>query len=129
MRTLQVLALALCVAGAAAAQTLKYQPSVVSLVGTITSGTAEGPGGEKVAFPAIKLTAPVRVEPDATDTRNKAEADVSLVQLVISSTATMALYESLKDKPATVTGTLFHSSAPEYHHTQVLIAVREIEAQ
>jgi hypothetical protein len=127
MRTLQVLALTLGVVSAGQAQTLKYQPAVVSLVGTMTSGTAEGPGGAKVAFPAIKLTTPVRVEPDATDTRTQPEDGVSLIQLVISSTATMALFETLKDKPATVTGTLFHASSPEYHHTKVLITVKEID--
>ena len=95
----------------------------------MTSGTAEGPGGAKVVFPAIKLAVPVRVEPDATDSRTQPEDGVSLIQLVISSTATMALYESLKDKPATVTGTLFHSSSPEYHHTKVLITVKEIDPQ
>ena len=129
MRTLLTLALTLCVAGAGGAQTLKYQPSVVTLVGTLTSGVGQGPGGEKVVFPAIKLTVPVRVEPDAADNRLQAEDGVSLIQLVISSTATMALYESLKDKPATVTGTLFHSSSPEYHHTKVLITVKEIDPQ
>jgi hypothetical protein len=129
MRPLQALALTLCVAGAVEAQTLKYQPAVVNLVGTITNGMAEGPGGEKVVFPAIKLAVPVRVEPDAADTRNQPEDGVSLIQLVVSSTATMALIQSLKDKPAAVTGTLFHSSSPEYHHTPVLITVREIEPQ
>jgi hypothetical protein len=129
MKRIQVLAWALCVAATAGAQTLKYQPAVVDLVGTITSGVAEGPGGVKVTFPALKLAVPVRVEPDATDTRNKLEDGVSLVQLVTSSTATMALIESLKDKPATVTGTLFHASSPEYHHTPVLIAVRDVEAK
>src|SRR5688572_14487108 len=104
MKAVQVLTMALCVAGVAGAQTFKYQPSVVDLIGTITSGTAEGPGGAKVVFPAIELKVPVRVEPDATDTRNKPEDGVSLVQLVISSTATMALYESLKGQAATVTG-------------------------
>ena len=129
MRTFQILALTMCIAGAAAAQTLKYQPAVVNLAGTLTSGTAEGSGGEKIVFPAIRLTQPVRVEPEATDKTNSPEDGVSLVQLVISSTATMALYESLKDKPATVTGTLFHASSAEYHHTKVLITVREIEPQ
>ena len=127
MKTLLVVSLTLGVVSAGEAQTLKYQPSVVTLVGTITSGTGEGPGGEKVVFPAIKLAVPVRVEPDATDSRTQPEDGVSLIQLVISSTATMALYESLKDKPATVTGTLFHSSSPEYHHTKVLITVKEID--
>ena len=101
----------------------------MTLAGTMTSGTAEGPGGAKVVFPAIKLAVPVRVEPDATDSRTQPEDGVSLIQLVISSTATMALYQSLKDKPATVTGTLFHSSSPEYHHTKVLITVKEIDPQ
>jgi len=129
MRRLRIVALlALFVASAAGAQTLKYQPSVVTLAGTLTSGIGEGPGGEKVVFPAIKLTVPVRVEPDA-DTRTEPEDGVSLIQLVISSTATMALYESLKEKPATVTGTLFHSSSPEYHHTKVLVTVKEIDPQ
>jgi hypothetical protein len=126
MRTLYVLALTLGVASAGEAQTLKYQ-AVVTLTGTMTSGTADGPGGAKVVFPAIKLTVPVRVEPDATDPRTQPEDGISLIQLVISSTATMALFESLKDKPATVTGTLFHSSSPEYHHTKVLITVKEID--
>ena len=129
MRTLQVLALIVGVAGAAWTQTLTYQPSVVTLAGTLTSGMAEGPGGEKVVFPAIKLAVPVRVEPGATDTGIQPEDGVSLIQLVISSTATMALYESLKDKPATVTGTLFHSSSAEYHHTKVLVTGKEIDPQ
>jgi hypothetical protein len=127
MKTFLVVALTLGVVSAGEAQTLKYQPSVVTLVGTMTSGTGDGPGGAKVVFPAIKLAVPVRVEPDASDSRTQPEDGVSLIQLVISSTATMALYESLKDKPATVTGTLFHSSSPEYHHTKVLITVKEID--
>jgi hypothetical protein len=125
---LQLLALILCVTSAARAQTLKYQPSVVTLVGTLTSGMGQGPGGENVVFPAIKLTVPVRVESDG-DNSTPPEDGVSVIQLVISSTATMALYESLKDKPATVTGTLFHSNSPEYHHTKVLVTVKEIDAQ
>ena len=129
MTKLMVLALMLCAAEAAEAQVIKYQPAVVNLVGTLTSGTADGPGGQKVSFPAIRLAAPVRVEPEAADKRNQPEDAVTLIQLVISSTATMALFESLKDKQATVTGTLFHSTSPEYHHTPVLVTVREIEPQ
>ena len=120
-------------AGAAGAQTLKYEPAVVRLTGTFVTGEGLGLNDErtdvdkKVSFPAIRLKTPVRVEADPKDDLNvESEDNVSMVQLIIGNAAQMKQYASLKGKAVVVTGTLSHQITAQ-HYTKVLLDVQTIE--
>ena len=111
-----LIALIFAVAGAAAsAQPYAYEPAVVRLTGTLLSAPGESPNGKKITFPALQLTSPILVEgPD-----EPTEKGVVLLHMVLND-KTMASFQTLKGKRATVTGTLFHSDNGN-HQTNVLV--------
>lgn len=114
-KTLIALILA-ATSAATSAQPYAYEPAVVSLTGTLLSAPGESPNGRKITFPALQLASPILVEgtPD-----EPAEKGVMLLHMVLNN-KTMATFNALKGKRATVTGTLFHSDNGN-HQTNVLV--------
>jgi hypothetical protein len=111
-----LVALAIAIAYVAAnAQTYAYEPAVVTLTGTLILAPGESPNGKQITFPALQLANPIRVEgPDEPP-----EKGVVLLHMVLND-KTMASFQTLKGKRATVTGALFHSDNGN-HQTNVLV--------
>jgi hypothetical protein len=125
IRIILFLLLSVSLAGIAHAETLKYEPATVHLVGTLISSTGMTPDEKQVSFPAIKLNAPVRVEAGPNDELNETEENISLVQLILNQEQ-MEQYKSLKGKIVVITGKLSHAITG-HHYTKVLIDVEKIE--
>lgn len=108
---------ALC-ASLATAKPLPYEPAVVTLQGTLLSADGMKPEGEKLKFPAIRLTEPISVPED--EPRDwPAEKNVVLLHMALDE-KNMAAFKRLKGKTVEVTGRLFHSDNGN-HQTNVLI--------
>lgn len=102
----------------AATKPLPYDPSIVTLQGTLVSGNGMTPDGVKLKFPAIRLTEPIAVPPD--EPRDwPAEQGVVLLHMALDG-KNMAAFKRLKGKPVKVTGTLFHADNGN-HQTSVLV--------
>jgi len=120
-----ILLLSISLVGIALAETLKYEPATVHLIGTLTSGSGMTPDQKQVLFPAIKLNAPVRLEASSNDELNETEEDVSFIQLILNQEQ-MEQYKSIKGKVVVITGKLTHAITG-HHYTKVLITVEKIE--
>jgi hypothetical protein len=101
-----------------AALPLRYDPAVVTLQGTLRSGDGMTPDGQKLKFPALRLSAPIAVAQDAPRDW-PAEQGVVLLHLALDE-KNMAAFKRLKGKPVQVTGTLFHADNGN-QQTKVLI--------
>jgi uncharacterized protein DUF4431 len=112
---------------------LRYEPTVVTLRGTLVRKTFPGPPGyESIAqgdrpetYWILHLSQPLCVEQDKEEPRlNPEQKNIRAVQLVVDPN----LYEKQKGligKAVIVTGTLFGSHTG-HHHTAVLLNVRAI---
>jgi hypothetical protein len=106
------------------AQCLEYEPSPVSLVGTIVRRTYPGrpnyesikKGDEPERIWVIQLVKAICVS--AKD-ENEAESNQSQVQLVLNE-AQYKEYRNFVGKKVTVSGTLFHGHTG-HHHKKLLI--------
>jgi len=111
---------------------LKYEPEIVVLTGTIKRHKFPGPpnfesvrnGDSLETYWLLQLPKPVCVEtPTPNEPVNKAEANISVLQILISD---YGKYRRLLGKRVKVTGTLFHQITG-HHHTKVLINASNIE--
>ena len=101
------------------AQTYEYEPSSVTLYGTLVSAPGETPDGDKLMYPALKLIIPITVEGTPGDDFNsQTEKGITLLQLVLKQKM-VKKFKKLKGQRVTVIGTLFHSHTG-HHHTDVL---------
>ncbi len=95
-----------------------HEPAVVTLQGALLSADGMKPEGEKLKFPAIRLTKPISVPED--EPRDwPAEKNVVLLHMALDE-KNMAAFKRLKGKTVEVTGRLFHSDNGN-HQTSVLI--------
>ena len=116
-------------------QCLSYEPSVVTLSGTLVRKTFPGPPnyeniqkGDSVETSwFVELAKPICVDEDrnAPDL-NPARIDIHAVQLVLKPEM-YEKYKSLVGKQVRVTGTLF-GEYTGHHHTPVLLTVTTIAA-
>lgn len=106
-----------------------YEPVVVRLAGTLTTGKGDTPDDKKTSFPALRLAQPIRVDadPKQKDSPDITEDNVSVIQLNLSE-ALMTQYTQLKERNAVVIGTLYHQITG-HHYTKVLMTVQKIEPQ
>ena len=102
---------------AAYAQAYKYEPTVVTLQGTLLSAPGEAPSGKKITFPALQLARAITVQGTSADVPT--EKGVVLLHMVLDDKA-MPVFKSLKGTRVNVTGTLFHSDNGN-HQTNVLV--------
>ena len=116
---------AIFLTGIVCAETLKYEPETVRLVGTLISSKGMTPDENAVLFPAIKLNIPVRVEADPKEELNQTEENVSIIQLILNEKQ-MEDYKNHKGQLVTIIGKLLHA-VTGHHYTKVLIDVEKIE--
>ena len=116
-RALIALAFALT-ASLASANPLPYEPTIVTLQGTLLSADGMTPDGAKLKFPAIRLAKPISVPED--EPRDwPAEKNVVLLHMALDE-KNMAAFKRLKGQTVKVTGGLFHPDNGN-HQTDVLI--------
>ena len=83
-RALAVFLLAAASTGVANPDVVRYEPAIVTLVGTLESRQGMDADGKSVLYPALELKAPVRVVADPGDELNRTEERVSTIQLVLT---------------------------------------------
>ncbi|MBI5492902.1 MAG: DUF4431 domain-containing protein [Deltaproteobacteria bacterium] len=111
-----------------------YEPTKVTLTGTIIVKTFPGPpefesiekGDRPETYWILKIKRPVCVNGDPKDEVNlETEKNVQDMQLVLS-IGKYARYKHLVTKQVVVDGTLFHAITG-HHHTKVLLEVTSIK--
>jgi hypothetical protein len=116
-------------------QCLAYEPSVVTLSGTLVRKTLPGPpnyesiqkGDRAETSWHVQLAKPVCVDEDKNDPRlNPAQKDIRSVQLVLTPEM-YEKYKSLVGKQVRATGTLFGEHTG-HHHTPVLLTIQTMTA-
>ena len=116
---------------------VNYTPAVVKVEDRIERRIFPGPpnymsvedGDRRDVQWILRLSKPVCVNGKGGDTPDsESEADVSELQLVISSSGEFRRYRPLLGRDVLVTGALFHAFTM-HHRTSVLLTVRRIEAQ
>ena len=109
MRKSLLLAAMLLMPGAAQAAALHYADSV-TLEGTFD--VMEGPDSG-APVPVLQLDRAINLEPDLATNVNKAEANVTAVQLAIKDPAMAKTVRANRDMHAVITGTLQHATGPQ----------------
>ena len=116
------------------AQCVKYEPSVVTLTGRLSSHLFPGPpnyesikrGDQKERVIILTIAAPVCVD-GGSDAINEPENNIRDLQLVIRKPADWKTVERRLGKRVTVVGTLFHAHTG-HHRTKVLVDVTDIRS-
>lgn len=131
-------AFALLSVGCASSETagcLKYDPTVVTLRGTLIRRTYPGPpnyeniqkGDGKETFWLLRLDSHICVDEDrVTPELNPRQQNVRTVELVLTPEMYRHPNKSLIGKHVTATGTLF-GAITGHHHTPVLLTVKTLE--
>jgi hypothetical protein len=113
---------------------LSYEPTIVRIQGIIRQDTFPGPpnyesikNGDKMeVYWILDLVSPVFVNGTPGDDINKAESNVTKMQLVLLPKQYLS-YKNLIRHKVIVTGTLFHGITG-HHKTDVLVKVKNITA-
>jgi hypothetical protein len=119
------------ISAVAGSKCLAYEPSVVTLKGTLIRKTFPGPpnyesirkGDRAEVYWLIQLASPICVNADPSSDLNSSEKEVREVQLVMTS---YAKYENLIGKRVIATGSLF-SAHTAHHRTPVLLTLSKLD--
>lgn len=114
-----------------AAETLRYEPSVVTLQGTLSLRNFAGPpnyedvkkGDRLERYWILTLKNPIRVVASPSDELFSTQENVEEIQLVCPEDCGKK-FSFLSGKDATLTGTLF-SAHSGHHHKNVLMTVKK----
>ena len=118
----------------ARAQCLNYDPTVVTLTGTLSSHIFPGPpnyesikrGDRKERAIILTLTTPAcTTSNEPPQGLDDAEKNIREIQLVVTKSAHWKTVERRLGERVTITGTLFHSHTG-HHRTKVLLDVASI---
>ncbi len=133
VRSIIILVSLIAVQSAYAAETLKYEPTLVSLTGKLVKKEFFGPPGygedpkrdSKEHAAILLLTQPIRVVAEKDDQFNETRENVKEVQLINIKRIALSPYYQ---KKVQVTGKL-SSGITGHHHTDVLIEIDTIQLQ